>query len=50
MTILAKRMDLVVASIYDNCCKSMLLNWMLLEADSKWKIQEFYHEVSQFKV
>jgi len=49
-TILAKRMAVVVASRYDNCCKSTLLDWTLLEADSKWKIQEFYHKVSQFKV
>ena len=47
--ILAKRVVLVVASIYKSCCKTVLLDWTLLEADGKWKILEFYHEVSQFK-
>ena len=40
-------MVFVVASMYDNCCKIILLDWTLLEADNKWKIQEFNHEVSQ---
>ena len=48
--ILAVIMVLVVASVYDNCCRITLLDWTLLEADNKWKIQEFYHEVSRWSI
>ena len=37
---------LVVVSVFDNCCKKLLLDWTLWEADNKWKIEEFFHEVS----
>ena len=32
---------LVVVSVFDNCCKRLLLDWTLWEAD-KWKIEELY--------
>ena len=38
---------LVVVSVFDNCCKRLLLDWTLWETDNKWKIEEFFHEVSR---
>ena len=41
------RMVLVIVSVYDVCCSSgLLIDWTLWEADSRWKIEEFFHEVS----
>ena len=40
------RMALVIVSVYDVCCSSWLIEWTLLEADSKWRIIDFFHEVS----
>ena len=37
---------LVVVSVFDNCCKRLLLDWTLWEADNKWEIEEFFHEVN----
>ena len=38
-------MVLIIAAVYDNCCKSLIPDWTLWEDDNK---EEFYHEVSHY--
>ena len=38
-------MVLVIVSVHDNCCSRLLIDWTLWEADSKWKVEEFFHKV-----
>ena len=38
-------MVLVIVSVHDNCCSRLLIDWTHWEADSKWKVEEFFHKV-----
>jgi len=38
-------MVLVIVSVHDNCCSRLLIDWTLWEADSKWKVEGFFHKV-----